>query len=132
MENTTTIQLKRSGYSVRVISYYPYGAAQAMQAIFLANAKIDMSDAVKGNASDGNIKMDNIVGTVIKQITDEKMKYMVEAINDKVYTDKEELLAAIYELPASDVEQIKAEITRIEEADSVDSPKEQASQENTL
>ena len=136
-QDTITIALPKSGKRVAITSYYPYGASQATQAIFLANAKLDMSSAIKdskagvtGSASE-SIKMDEIDGTVIKLITDEKIKYMVKAVDEVTYP-KDELLAVIYDLPASDVEKIKDEITRIEDADSVDGPKEPASPEPTL
>lgn len=134
--NLNTITLNKTKKAVGILNYYPYGASQATQAIFLSQAKIDMSDALKGKkteATEGreNIKMDEISGSVIKQITDEKIKFMVKTIDGRTFPTKEELLAEIYELPASDVEQIKDELTRIEDEDTVSDPKEQTSQEPT-
>lgn len=96
----------------------------------MSSAIKDSKTGVTGSASE-SIKMDEIDGTVIKLITDEKIKYMVKAVDEVTYP-KEELLSVIYDLPASDVERIKDEITRIEDADSVDDPKEPASPEPTL
>lgn len=133
--NLNTITLNKTKKAVGILNYYPYGASQATQAIFLSQAKIDMSDAIKGKKTEGegrdNIKMDNISGSVIKQITDEKIKFMVKTVDGQTYPTKEALLEAIYELPASDVEQIKDELTRIEDEDTVSDPKEETSPQPT-
>lgn len=133
--NLNTITLNKTKKAVGILNYYPYGASQATQAIFLSQAKIDMSDAIKGKQTEGegrdNIKMDNISGSVIKLITDEKIKFMVKTIDGQSFPTKEALLDAIYELPASDVEQIKDELTRIEDEDTVSDPKEETSPQPT-